>query len=149
MTAAEQGKVGTGLAAECELYGWQKRYDELHADPTKPMPGPWRWEIHDASMATLCGGGEDAIVGHVMAVGPCPACYKDKAEWEWGRCLTPSEANARLIAAAPDLLEALQAITDPNNSAIVYFVPSDAHAQKLLDEARAAIAKATRGGDGA
>jgi hypothetical protein len=94
--------------------GWQERQDALHKRPGKPMPGPWNWEIHDHSMATLCGGGEDAIIGHIMAVSPCAACAgrADPKEWEWGRCMTPSIENARLIAAAPDLLEALASISN-------------------------------------
>lgn len=51
----------------------------------------------------------------------------------------PSEANARLIAAAPELLEALQAIVkslaDQDDEGIIE------HAQQMID-ARAAIAKA-------
>lgn len=87
--------------------GWQERQDALHQRPGLPMPGPWQWEIHDHSMATLCGGGEDAIIGHVMSIGPCPACAeRGKATgWKWGRCHTPSEANATLIALAPELYE--------------------------------------------
>lgn len=48
------------------------------------------------------------------------------------------EANARLIAAAPDLLEALQALT-------VLFSPlaKDSTTANWIDKARAAIAKAT------
>lgn len=87
---------------------WERKYDELHI-PDRFMPGPWTWDIHDYSMATLCGGGEDAITGHIMAIGPCEAC-RDRARggaWVWGRCQTPSEPNALLIASAPDLYEAL------------------------------------------
>lgn len=56
----------------------------------------------------------------------------------------PSEANARLIAAAPELLEALQLC-------MADMVLTEAHygehpaAQKAIDQARAAIAKATGG----
>lgn len=72
-------------------------------------PGPWHWVIHDSSMATLQGQGE---WDHVASIGPCEACQAraDPDEWKWGRCTTPREANARLIAAAPDLLDALLAV---------------------------------------
>lgn len=91
-----------------EPCGWMERMDALNVRPDKPMPGPWHWEIHDYSMATLCGGGEDAITGHIMAVSPCRSCQKSaNGEWKWGRCQTPSEANARLIEKAPELLAML------------------------------------------
>jgi hypothetical protein len=98
------GKQEDGMS---EKSGWEKRYDDLHAEGN-PMPGPWSWTIHDHSMATLSGGGEDAIVGHIMALGPCEACAERarKGEWKWGRCQTPLPENARLIQASPDLLAA-------------------------------------------
>jgi hypothetical protein len=47
---------------------------------------------------------------------------------------TPAEANARLIAAAPTMLAALEAILAADNAP---------HSVALLDVARAAVAKAT------
>ena len=93
--------------------GWQERQDALHQRPGKPMPPPWHWEGHDHSMATLCGGGEDALIGHVLSVSPCSACASraDPKEWKWGRCCTPTEENAKLIAAAPALLATLAQIS--------------------------------------
>lgn len=74
----------------------------------KWTPGPWHWVIHDHSLASL-GVGQDPGLGDplVMDVGPCPACTKraNPQEWKWGRCCTPSEANANLIAAAPELAQ--------------------------------------------
>jgi len=56
----------------------------------------------------------------VMTVGPCPACAeRADGQWQWGRCQTPSEADANLIAAAPELLAALVLVTQrcgPNSS---------------------------------
>jgi hypothetical protein len=56
-----------------------------------------------------------------------------------------AEANARLIAAAPDLLEALEAMAagdiDVSGTALIY----DASPAALLALARAAIAKAKGG----
>ena len=104
----DAGRTGT---REPEKSGWMRRYDELHATPG-PMIGPWNWEIHDHSMATLCGGGEDAITGFIMSIGPCEACASraDPKEWKWGRCQTPSLANAKLIAAAPRLARGVRAV---------------------------------------
>jgi hypothetical protein len=65
------------------------------------------------------------------------------AECDHGLPASEQEANARLIAAAPEMLAVLQAIIHPDNEAIVYFVPSDAWAQKLLSDAKVAVAKAT------
>lgn len=48
-------------------------------------------------------------------------------------------ANARLIAAAPELLEALRPFADPDNAPLIM---SDAHSLALIEKARAAIAKA-------
>jgi hypothetical protein len=86
-----------------------ERQDAIHQNLALPTPGPWNWEIHDHSMATLCGGGEDAIIGHIMSIAPCRACSERGKEsgWEWGRCGTPREANARLIAKAPEMLAML------------------------------------------
>ena len=62
--------------------------------------GPWGWSIQDHSMALLSG--PDLLEDHVAAVGPCESCAKRvmDGEWKWGRCMTPTEANAALIAAA-------------------------------------------------
>lgn len=99
-------------------------------------PGPWDWVIHDHSMASL-GRLPDPGLGDplVLAVGPCPACAgrADPREWKWGLCDTPSEADAILIAAAPEMLAALQEIIARNE--IQHWFN--------LDLARAAVAKAT------
>ena len=60
-------------------------------------------------MADLLG--PDGYDQQVMAVTPCKYCLGKNAakeEWTWGRCMTPSEADARLIASAPELLAALK-----------------------------------------
>jgi hypothetical protein len=124
-----------------EKYGWEKRHDELH-QPGVPMPGPWNWEVHDHSMASLCGGGEDAIVGLIMSISPCGACQDraDPKEWVWGRCCTPLIENARLIAATPDLLAALR-----HCETVMMIVEPRSHRAEYLEAlrgAKAAIAKA-------
>lgn len=69
-------------------------------------PGPWGWSLEDESMWVLHG--RDVLVDHVLAVTPCASCQKRTRETkEFNRCLGPGEANAHLIAAAPDMLAAL------------------------------------------
>jgi hypothetical protein len=75
-------------------------------------PTPWDWLIHDHSMASL-GVMPDPGLGNplVLAIGPCPACA-DRAqprEWKWGRCHTPSEADAEFILTAVNNHDAMVA----------------------------------------
>ena len=85
----------------------------------KHTPGPWQWTQH---------------------FDPTISIYKD-GFGQIARLYDSSEgagkANARLIAAAPDLLDALIEIVSAD----------DAHelTQKHIESARAAIAKATGG----
>ena len=69
-----------------------------------PTPGPWHWEVEDASMITLCG--PEGQEQHVVSMTICSACSAEEEEWKWGRCYSAKEPDARLIAAAPALLEA-------------------------------------------
>ena len=75
-------------------------------------PGPWHWEIEDKSMATLSG--KDFLKQHVMSVSPCGSCIDKLADdaSPFGVCTMPTDANARLIAAAPELLAALEEIAE-------------------------------------
>mgnify|MGYP001558852063 FL=1 len=102
---------------------------------TKHTPGPWKYQKprgHQHAIdrkyevvAPINGGGESVIVGEHTGVD----------------CL--NEANARLIAAAPDLLAALQAIEDSLQTSDGAFdwINSKETVAAFAD-ARAAIAKA-------
>jgi len=112
----------------------------------KHTPGPWKLEPYDSCLA-----GEDFQWGGIWA-GPVmldginygqPPHTPIKPE-----TLERMEADARLIAAAPDLLEALQEATSAlewrwervaNRAAPVH----ETAIQEAYNQARAAIAKAT------
>lgn len=63
-------------------------------------------------------------------------------DWFENPPLFGHQAKASMIAAAPDMLAILKALIHSDNEALVWFVPSDAHAQRLRDDVNAAIAKA-------
>lgn len=89
-------------------------------------PGPWRvlaWECHAATTVVADVDGQQIVVAECSGHGR----YADE-----------SLDDARLIAAAPELLEALQSIMKAIESRN-YFA-AETHAQNI---ARAAIAKAT------
>ena len=90
----------------------------------KHTPGPWESMPVDAGIHRF---------GIICANDPLGTSANDiAAVWLRGG-QQKTEANARLIAAAPDLLEALQAVVRVADRSTVEF-----------DAARAAIAKATR-----
>ena len=101
-------------------------------------PGPWEWTMEDASVMALYGprGLED----HVLWSGICTACQETG-----NRCTAPNDANARLIAMAPGLLEALEFYA-AENSYVGVHLKTGAELPIFEDYgkiARAAIAKAT------
>ena len=81
-------------------------------------PGPW-WQGSTLDDSVFAAGGGDEVC---VAVCPERSVISDGAE---------TYANARLIAAAPDLLEALKAVVAVADRKTVEF-----------ERARAAIAKA-------
>lgn len=70
-------------------------------------------------------------------------------EGMWLAFCDQEEANGRLIAAAPELLEALKALVDAplryNDKRIEIDCPSHSFAMEMVRTARAAIDKATGG----
>ena len=88
---------------------------------SKHTPGPWEIDWY------ICREGNKELWRVPRSIGP--ACT-DHNHWA-GNYITVDEADARLIAAAPDLLAALERIAD------------ETAATWVCDVARAAIAKAT------
>ena len=86
-------------------------------------PGPWRVSLVDDTRV------EDATGNCVAEID---GDYNQPETWP------AMEANSRLIAAAPDLLEALERMTYLQSGGPV----KSSDADKWLKEARAAIAKA-------
>ena len=93
---------------------------------TKHTEGPWVIEPdHRVGSITITHESQ-GLRSHVAVLPKMTLCE------EHGMI----EANARLIAAAPDLLEALEALTEEA------FVNMSGGRGHLIDDARAAIAKA-------
>lgn len=97
---------------------------------SKHTPGPWVVEDETDPMLTILAPSANGdVVAHIVDVD-----WLDDPAKVGPQCL----ANARLIAAAPDLLEALTELTDA--AAKVW---SDPFIRGAVDRARAAILKAT------
>jgi hypothetical protein len=102
----------------------------------KHTPGPWRVDRYG-----IVTGGAD----YCTSVAECQVPPKSKfPPSEYARLAAEQNANARLIAAAPDLLEALQLASDMLHD--VANAPGDPlydpTLHKACADARAAIAKA-------
>lgn len=92
-------------------------------------PGPWasgRAIPEDGAVSRIVRAGDD----HIAVVMHLEDAAQEAAD------------NARLIAAAPELLEALQALV---GEADLGEIDNEDNARLLLDWARAAIARATGG----
>jgi hypothetical protein len=91
-------------------------------------PGPWSiFDHHDATRINVRGPNEEFVADCADGF------YSDETD-DWVMA-DESLPNARLIAAAPDLLEALEAILAEDN-------PTLATMNERLEAARAAIRKA-------
>ena len=89
-------------------------------------PGPWNCNRSSAS-------GYDIVCSENSPTDVCVISRRDKTTGE-------IDANARLIASAPDLIEALRAVV-----ATEIYLPDHPQRQAAYRNARAAIAKAEGG----
>ncbi|MDV6189835.1 hypothetical protein RYH75_11280 [Stenotrophomonas geniculata] len=107
---------------------------------SKHRPGPWAVTPHPQTHVDVFGVG----------------VIRDDKEFQYGLshtfCYQNAEANARLIAAAPDLLEALERIARPHDCGCVPCtgqcrsqIALEIAVEEMQELARAAIAKATGG----
>ena len=91
----------------------------------KHTPGPWTVNIPNNRETAIRGiHGGDYVIADILNDG-----YEDDEQ----------EANARLIAASPDMLEALRRVANLNENAGEI---GDGMLRTIVAEARAAIAKA-------
>ena len=100
---------------------------------TLHTPGPWRFEFYKNDSDEYC----HRVVGSYIDKNGWPDIVCDNEPYYPHQV---SEADARLIAAAPDLLEALKKIASLGMSQ--FFTQAD-FADECQNIARAAIAKAT------
>lgn len=96
-------------------------------------PGPWRIESRIYQMGRKLSG---HVIAHgINSHGDGPEGYICRTEWS-------SEEDARLLAAAPELLSALQHLLRHSGIADVDPRDKDKQDQDIERAARAAIAKA-------
>lgn len=92
-------------------------------------PGPW------VSRNNMVFGGKKCICSNVNAASPTPQNIAED--------VAMSIANARLIAAAPELLDALEDAVNRLTSSLILLKCDDDFIKKETAKARAAISKAT------
>jgi hypothetical protein len=102
---------------------------------TKPTPGPWSWR--DADELRQARGADNRYGAAVLVAG-----------WDYDRgpYLDATDADRDLIAAAPDLLAALEAAVEhgmvPSSSVLDGGAASHSAQVRTADQIRAAIRKA-------
>jgi hypothetical protein len=104
----------------------------------KHTPGPWDW-FTDAPPLTTDLTSKARTPGARVQARYLVGANGQGFAHTVGLPHEQDEANARLIAAAPELLEALQMMRDPGR------LEDSAWYREALDKADAAIAKATGG----
>ena len=100
---------------------------------TQHTPGPWQLGEFDETGGYDCMTGSYAVTRDGRELAEVDQTHYGQANCDWDYRSDEAEANARLIAAAPELLEALQ------------FVPMSELDNLTRAKIDAAIAKATGG----
>jgi hypothetical protein len=100
---------------------------EIHSSTSAHTPGPW--EVNGTTIETIAS--PSVVIGRAYDAEDSGGGVESNSE---------AEANARLIAAAPELLAALRGLVEDYEGA---YGGNDEDAPKALTDARAAIAKAT------
>lgn len=93
-------------------------------------PGPWT--VHGDNHTLIGCDDQKMMLAEVLWQHVCT---------EWGRSLETAQANTRLMAAAPELLQALKAMI-PANEAARRAMLKIGMTDRMIDNARAAVAKA-------
>jgi hypothetical protein len=106
--------------------------DSTAGQPPQHSRGPWVYASRDNGTGPPCV----SVVAHVGPYVVGPASNQPGGNYRDGHVCADPEQDARLIAAAPELLDALQEIVEYMEAAGF---------DVSLDAARAAIAKATGG----
>ena len=120
----------------------------MRTNETKHTPGPWTVEHDGAGYPMIAGSeatdwGTEARYHWIANVLAVPEALHKGGKIRLTGMLMETEANARLIAAAPELLEALREFVSlmPSAEGLGGHAPIGAF-QIVADLARAAIAKA-------
>jgi hypothetical protein len=141
MSEAVKLKPCVSQSTECAVFRISGcPYDNCaHRKRPKPAPGPWVYRPHkndDWGIVRVRDGN-----GYPVAVARAGRHVTDEEYAAHRSAKTdPFEANARLIAAAPDLLEALEELLKQHWEFRQYFEDVDSRARNM---AHSAIAKAT------
>ena len=98
---------------------------------SKHTPGPW--SIDNPKKGHVCISAPESRFWDLAKV-----VWQNDCDAELGQPSPQEEANARLIAAAPELLEALESLLDECEGTVM-----QTSANHSIERARAAIAKAT------
>jgi hypothetical protein len=102
---------------------------------TQHTPGPWKlWDDQPSEWTVRASAGPEYLSGVVATV---------RVDWIYEHQREQQRANARLIAAAPEMLEALRLVTSTLNARDGHTLAEKLYATKV---GRAAIAKAEGGG---